>query len=174
MLSDVKAIPLTLTRSQSSGASNGTNKASENVKSAQSGVTGLSNEELKQLEQLKARDRKVKAHEQAHLSAAGGIVTGGANFTFATGPNGVRYAIGGEVNIDTSAVPGDPEATLRKAEMIRRAALSPAEPSFQDQKVARSAIAMANKARIELIQQRQQEALGNNEESQQSIIDISV
>lgn len=174
MLSDVSVIPITHTRSQASGAGNGINKTSENAKSAQNGVTGLSNEELKQLEQLKARDREVKAHEQAHLSAAGGIATGGANFTFATGPDGVRYAIGGEVNIDTSAVPGDPEATLRKAEMIRRAALAPAEPSSQDQKVASSAIAMANKARIELIQQRQQEAPGNNEQSQQPLIDISV
>jgi hypothetical protein len=47
-------------------------------------------------------------------------------------PDGCDYALGGEVAIDTSAIAGDPEATLRKMEQIRRAALAPANPSGQD------------------------------------------
>lgn len=104
-----------------------------------------------QIQTLKARDQEVRNHEQAHLSAAGGLAVSGASFEFVTGPDGQRYAVGGEVSIDTSGVPGDPEATLRKAETIRRAALAPAQPSGQDYSVASKAAAMANQARIEMM-----------------------
>lgn len=109
----------------------------------------------KQTEILKARDREVRTHEQAHLSAAGGLAMGGASFEFVTGPDGQRYATGGEVSIDTSGVPGDPAATLRKAETIRRAALAPAQPSGQDYSVASKATAMANQARMEMLRSTQ-------------------
>jgi hypothetical protein len=99
---------------------------------------------------LKSRDQEVRRHEQAHLSAAGGLASGGANFSYQTGPDGKRYAVGGEVNIDTSPVPGDPHATLRKAQQIRRAALAPADPSPQDRAVAASASAMEISARQDL------------------------
>ena len=104
------------------------------------------------IQQLKSRDLEVKAHEQAHLAAGGQYVTSGANYVYQTGPDGNRYAIGGDVGIDTSAVPGNPEATLLKAQQIQSAALAPAQPSSQDQSVARAAIQMANNARVELAQ----------------------
>jgi len=126
--------------------------------SEQSFQKELSEEDQQKLEYLKSRDREVKAHEQAHLSAAGGLAMGGASFTYEKGPDGTSYAIGGEVGIDTSAVAGDPVATLKKAEIIRRAALAPANPSAQDKAVASQASAMANKARAELFQQNQNES----------------
>jgi len=113
-------------------------------------------EKIKVIESLKARDREVRAHEQAHISASGGLATGGASFTYQQGPDGKRYAIGGEVNIDTSSVPGDPSATLRKAETIRRAALAPANPSGQDYKVASKAAQMATKAQMDMIKLQQE------------------
>ncbi len=119
--------------------------------------TSQNQQDLKQIQKLKSRDREVKTHEQAHLSAAGSLATGDASFTYSKGPNGVRYAIGGEVNIDTSPISGDPAATIRKADTIRRAALAPANPSAQDQKVASKASAMAEKARTDLIQLAQEE-----------------
>ncbi len=134
---------------------------SSNSKSRQDSTQQQSLQDLKQIQQLKSRDQEVKAHEQAHLSAAGSLATGGASFTYQTGPNGVRYAIGGEVNIDTSAVDGDPAATLRKADTIRRAALAPAEPSSQDQMVAAKAAAMSAKASIELVKLDQQQIKGS-------------
>lgn len=171
MTSSVTLIPIDLVRNQALGTNSGLEKAAN---PAQRGdAAGLSADELKQLSQLKARDREVRAHEQAHLGNAGGIATGGASFTFATGPDGNRYAIGGEVNIDTSAIPGDPEATLRKAELIRRAALAPAQPSSQDQKVASAATAMANKARLDLLQQRQDTA-NKGDQTQNPTVDINV
>lgn len=115
----------------------------------------LTRTEAAQLEALKARDQEVRAHEQAHLSAAGGIAVSGASYSYQRGPDGNAYAIGGEVSIDTSAVAGDPAATLDKAEQIRRAAMAPAEPSSQDRKVAAQATQMAAQARVELAAQQQ-------------------
>ncbi len=69
-------------------------------------------EEQQQLDELKARDAEVKTHEAAHLAAAGGFATSGASYTYQTGPDGQKYAIGGEVSIDVGAVSGDPEATI--------------------------------------------------------------
>ncbi len=102
-----------------------------------------------ELDKLKNRDREVRAHEQAHLAAAGGYVAGGANYSLQTGPDGHQYAVGGSVSLDASPVSGDPEATIQKAETIRRAALAPAEPSAQDRNVAAQALAMEAQARAE-------------------------
>ncbi|MGR8930189.1 MAG: putative metalloprotease CJM1_0395 family protein [Gammaproteobacteria bacterium] len=110
---------------------------------------------VREVQALKDRDREVRTHEQAHLSAAGGLALSGAHFQYTTGPDGQRYAVGGDVSIDISEVPGDPEATIRKAETIRRAALAPAEPSEQDYRVAARASEMANKARVELFKSNQ-------------------
>lgn len=114
-------------------------------------------EELDLIAELKRRDREVRAHEQAHLAAAGPYAKGGARFTYQRGPDGKNYAIGGEVSIDTSPVRGDPEATLRKAEQVRRAANAPAQPSAQDRAVAADAAAMAIQARIDIARERQEE-----------------
>jgi len=119
------------------------------VKNSATDNTGQ-NQLSAQLDGLKSRDREVKAHEQAHLSAAGGFALSAAKFTYVVGPDGQRYATGGEVKIDVSPVEGDPEATIRKAETIRRAALAPAEPSSQDYAVAAKAAALAAKAAAEL------------------------
>lgn len=105
------------------------------------------------INQLKARDTEVRAHEMAHLAAAGSYARGGMSFTYQTGPDGKRYAIGGEVGIDTFPVSGDPEATLQKEMVIQTVALAPAEPSAQDQKVAQSAIKMMAQARMEISMQ---------------------
>lgn len=107
------------------------------------------------INKLAARDREVRQHEMAH-QIAGGQFTGGATYTFQRGPDGVMYAVGGQVSVDTSPVPGDPEATLQKAQTIERAAMAPADPSPQDLKVAASARAMANEARVELLREQQE------------------
>ena len=117
----------------------------------------LTEEEQKQIEELKSRDREVKNHEQAHITAGGSYVLGGATYDYQTGPDGKQYAVGGSVNIDTSPVDGDPEATIAKAQVVIKAALAPAEPSGQDQKVASAARQMMNEARKELTNQNNAE-----------------
>jgi hypothetical protein len=85
------------------------------------------------------------------MAAAGGLATSGASYTYQRGPNGVSYAIGGEVNIDTS--PGaTPEETIQRARTIQAAALAPAEPSGPDRAVAAQAQQMEAQARAELAQ----------------------
>ena len=124
-------------------------EANEN-KTGLPGQQELTETQEKQVRELKSTDQKVRAHEQAHLSAAGGLARSGASFSYETGPDGKRYAVGGEVNIDTSPVPDDPEATIAKANRIRAAALAPADPSPQDHQVAAAATKMAMQARSEL------------------------
>jgi len=114
----------------------------------------------KKIEQLKKRDAEVKLHEQMHLSAAGSYAKGGATFGYTTGPDGKRYAVSGEVNIDTSKIPDNPEATITKAQTIRRAALAPADPSGQDRAVAAEATQMEMEARQELLKKQTQGTQG--------------
>lgn len=109
----------------------------------------LSPEEQKMVQQLKQRDSEVKAHEMAHLAVAGQYARGGASYTYQQGPDGRRYAIGGEVPIDLSAEK-TPEETINKMRVIKRAAMAPAEPSSADRSVAASATAQENSARQEV------------------------
>ena len=102
------------------------------------------------LESLQARDKLVRAHEAAHVAAGAGIVNGGAQFTLQRGPDGNMYAIGGEVSVDASEVPNDPEATIAKARQIAAAALAPADPSPQDRAAAANARQMEANASAEL------------------------
>lgn len=114
---------------------------------------GLTDAEQKQVDELQARDREVRAHEQVHKAVAGRYAKGGIQYTFQRGPDGRLYAVGGEVQVDTSKVPNDPEATLLKAQTLRRAALAPAEPSQQDRAVAAQMTQMAAEARQEIAAQ---------------------
>ncbi len=109
----------------------------------------LSAEEQRQIEELRARDREVRAHEQAHIAAGGRYVRSGASYHYQTGPDGKKYAIGGEVSIDTSEEK-DPKATIRKMEVVRKAALAPARPSAQDRSVAAQASRKMAEAAAEL------------------------
>lgn len=118
-----------------------------------SGEAELTPEEAREVEKLKARDREVRAHEQAHLAAAGSYAIGGPTYEYERGPDNRPYAVGGEVEIDTSPE-RNPEATLRKAQTVRRAALAPAQPSPQDRRVAAQAARMEAEARRELARER--------------------
>ncbi len=108
-----------------------------------------------EVRQLSARDQEVRTHEQAHV-AAGGQYAGSPVYEFKRGPDGISYAVGGEVSISVSRE-STPEATIRKAEIIKRAALAPAEPSPQDRRVAAMAGQMEAQARAELVAQRRTE-----------------
>lgn len=122
------------------------------VSSAQKQVAAsgrLSESDQRVVARLQERDRAVRAHELAHIAAGGGVVTSGASYTYETGPDGKRYANGGEVGIDVS--PGrTPQDTLRKAQQIRASALAPADPSAQDRSIAARADQMASEARVDL------------------------
>lgn len=120
----------------------------------------LSQEEMKRLTELKRRDTEVRAHEQAHLSAAGQYAAGGASFSYATGPDGKRYASGGEVPIDIGKEK-TPEATIQKMRTVRRAALAPANPSSTDRSIAAQASAQEAQAMKELQAQAEKVSTDN-------------
>ena len=125
-------------------------------------------DELRQIQALATRDREVRAHEQAHVSV-GGQFAGAASYSFKEGPDGVRYAVGGEVSISAGGVPGDPQATINRAQQIQRAALAPADPSAQDRSVAANAVRLALDARAELSMLQTEERSVEREETQQSL-----
>ncbi len=125
-------------------------------------VQGLDEAELKQLTELKARDREVRAHEAAH-QAVGGQYAGSISYVYERGPDGAQYAVGGEVSISTSPVRGDPQATIDKMRVVRAAALAPAEPSSQDRAVAAEAMQLMLQAQAELSSE-----LGRTDEPGQS------
>ncbi len=114
---------------------------------------GLTTDELAIVQELSARDQEVRTHEQQH-QAVGGQYAGSASFSFQTGPDGVQYAVGGEVSIDVSAVSGDPKATIDKMRTVQAAALAPAEPSSQDRSVAATASRIMLQAQSELVAQQ--------------------
>jgi hypothetical protein len=116
----------------------------------------LSDAEIQQVRELQARDAEVRAHEQAHLAAGGGLVIGGASYTYQQGPDGRRYAIGGEVGIQIPSG-GDPATRVRPLEQVQRAALAPAEPSGTDRAVATTAALAENQSRNELAAQQAQQ-----------------
>ncbi len=109
-----------------------------------------------QVAELKARDQEVRAHEQAHKSA-GGQYAGTASFSYQTGPDGQRYAVGGEVPIDVAPIPNDPQATISKMNTVKAAANAPAEPSAQDRAVAAEAQRMITEAQADLAAEKREE-----------------
>ncbi len=109
----------------------------------------LSREELRQIQKLQTRDTEVRSHEQAHLAAAGQYAAGGASFSYTTGPDGKRYASGGEVPIDVGREK-TPEATIQKMRTVKRAALAPANPSATDRQIAAQAAMTEGEALREL------------------------
>ena len=124
----------------------------KNQPSASDAESGFTQEEKLLVEELQKVDAEVRAHEMAHIAAGGEYITSGATFSYQQGPDGKNYAVGGEVSIDTSPVPGDPEATLQKMQRVRAAALAPAQPSSQDLKVASNAASLTAKAMAEITQ----------------------
>lgn len=125
------------------------NNATDQERDAPAKLQGLDEAQLKELADLKARDREVRAHEAAH-QAVGGQYAGAMSFTYQRGPDGAQYAVGGEVPIDVSPVAGDPQATVEKMRVVRAAAMAPAQPSAQDRAVAAQAMQTMLQAQSEL------------------------
>ncbi|MBA3014040.1 MAG: hypothetical protein KKD63_13590 [Proteobacteria bacterium] len=136
----------------------------------------LSKAEMAVVSELKQADQAVRAHEMAHLAAAGGFARGGATFSYQRGPDGQNYAVGGEVQIDTGKE-ATPEATIVKMQIVRQAALAPADPSPQDQRVASYATLQISEASRELFSSRssrevQPQPLGNSVTEDETSRDI--
>ena len=120
--------------------------------------------EEREIKELKQTDRQVRSHEMAHASV-GGATTGAPSYTFEVGPDGKKYAIGGEVSVDMSIIKGNPRATIAKMQKVHAAALAPANPSIQDTRVAAQAAKAIVQAQSELAAQQangEEEASGSS------------
>ncbi len=91
-------------------------------------------------------EAQVRAHEAAHKAAAGKYA-GPITYSYAVGPDGKRYIVGGEVSIHAPEG-STPEETIRIMEQVKRAALAPGDPSPQD-------LAVAAQAAMKIMQARQ-------------------
>jgi len=119
----------------------------------------LSPDEQSVVNELKSRDREVRAHEQAHISAGGAYIRGGASYQYQRGPDNKSYAVGGEVGIDTAPERDDPGATITKMQAVRAAALAPTDPSAQDRAVAASAARNESIARSDLAEKERNDEI---------------
>lgn len=143
-----------------------TNEAKSEDKTTEEFGQELSDKDLREVEKLKKRDLEVKAHEMAHVSAGGQYIRSSVNFEYKKGPDGKKYAVGGDVSIDMALIPGDPNATISKMQVVKKAALAPLNPSSADLKVAAKATRLEAKARIEASTEQAQkveEALSKGE-----------
>ena len=146
--------------------------ASSSQPSSQPEKGNLTDEELVDVSRLKSRDREVRSHEAAHATAGAGYA-GAPSFDYVTGPDGVKYAVGGHVAIDVSEVRDDPAATIAKMDVVRRAALAPARPSGQDRAVAAAASAKAQEAQAELAKEAKEQAADVNASGEGDTSDVA-
>jgi hypothetical protein len=161
------------TGSPAAGSSRGgeQSRAASNDAKGAGGQVELTPDQQRQVAELQKIDRKVRAHEAAHLAAAGGLATSGASYSYTYGPDGKRYVTGGEVGIDTSAE-SKPRANIDKGQRIQRAALAPADPSPQDRQVASAGAQLEARGRSELMTERRTEHSdtgGNNGDRRQHV-----
>lgn len=134
------------------GTGGGIAEDEESGNAAQGPGKDLNEEEQRQVQEMKDRDREVRTHEQAHVSAAAGLA-GTPVYDYQTGPDGKRYAVGGHVDIQRGGS-SDPEKALQEAETVKRAALAPASPSSTDRAVASKAAADINQLKSEKTAER--------------------
>lgn len=109
----------------------------------------LTAEEQRLISKLKARDREVRVREQAY-KAAGGRHPGVISYKYQVGPDGKRYAVGGEVAIEKTGFTSDPHETIDELETVRAAALAATPPSAKDRAVAIAALVKIKAAEAEL------------------------
>jgi hypothetical protein len=140
-------------------SSNQTKKNQEQESNTTKDPTQLTTDEKAQLSELKAVDTRVKAHEAAHQS--GPAASGGASFTYQKGPDGVMYAVGGEVpvRIETGSTP---QESIMNLQGVIATALAPADPSPQDISIASKARVMLMKAQQEFAQEIEEKMRNSN------------
>ena len=107
-------------------------------------------EEQKEVEKIRRIDREVKRRELAHRAVAGNYVRGVVSFEYVTGPDGKKYAVEGHITIDAGPILNNPEASIRKAQAIKRAKL--------DRSVSAEVAKMEREARMDLKTEQRKES----------------
>lgn len=105
----------------------------------------LTSQEKTAVDRLRQRDAQVRQEEQAHAAAAG-AAAGPISYTYATGPDGRQYAVGGSVSVRISNPSGDPAEHARAASRLSHAANAAHNPSAADLAAARKGYQAAGAA----------------------------
>ena len=109
----------------------------------------LTAEEKTAGDRLRQRDAQVRQEEQAHAAAAG-AAAGPITYTYATGPDGRQYAVGGSVSVRISNPSGDPAELERAAARLSYAANAAVNPSAADLAAARKGYQAAGAASADI------------------------
>jgi len=112
------------------------------------------------IDQLKKIDKNVIEHEEQHQRTAGSLGSS-PSYKYAIGPDGKNYAVGGHVNVQIKK-DSDPNKTIQNAEIVKRSALAPHDPSEQDLKVAYDADENISKAKLALAQKKEKQSKNAN------------
>lgn len=131
----------------------------------------LSTMERFEVARLQKADTAIRAHERAHIAAAGQYAKSGATYEYERGPDGKDYAVHGEVQIDTSKEV-DPKTTINKMKVVTAAALAPINPSPADRRVAARARAVMIDASQELRMIKLEEAKKLQQRATQEIKEV--
>ncbi len=110
----------------------------------------LSEEEQKEIEKIRKNGRNIKRQELVYRAIVGNHVKGAASFEYDLGPDGIKYAVAGHTTIDTRPVINNPEASIRKAQAIKRTKL--------DRSVAVEVEKMEREARLEIKEEQRKES----------------
>lgn len=91
-----------------------------------------------ELRRLREMDRLVRQRELAQTFASGDLYEAGPRYRYETGSDGQRYAVDGAVRLaDADA---SPEDEIRRARLVRQAALTELPPSPEGQREAARAM----------------------------------
>lgn len=101
----------------------------------------LTPEEEAMIEDLEARDREVRSHEANHYAQLGQYAVAPPQYSYQIGPDGKAYAVGGSVTASTGPE-ATPEATARKAQILKMTAAAGGELSAADARIASEAALM--------------------------------
>lgn len=99
----------------------------------------------KKIEELKAYEQMVVAHEHKHMATGGGIASS-PSYTYTYGPDGKKYISGGNVSMRVPKS-SNAEDMIENLKKVQTAALAPSNPSPQDLQTA--ALARARETSIE-------------------------
>ncbi len=80
----------------------------------------LTEEEQREIEKIRKNGRNIRRRELVYRAIVGNHVRGAVSFQYDTGPDGIKYATEGHTSIDTRPVINNPEASIRKAQAIKR------------------------------------------------------
>lgn len=110
---------------------------------------GYTESERRQLAEMRRRDRQVRIDEKPKFTEMQGLTQGVPKYTMVKGPDGRMYAVGGQLELDTTPEE-TPEETIVKAQKIRAVATTSFNLSPDDIRFIARASMMEMEARGEI------------------------